>query len=93
MLTPMQWKTWLKNQLCVVNSDVQACRVPENEDYYICPSDKVPLVDLIEDELLLTLPQNPMHNDKNECDTEFIGYLSRYRHQTKENPFRMLKKL
>ena len=82
-LSQMQWKTWFENRLCIVESDAHARRLPNSTDYYVCTSGKISIADLIEDELLLVIPQNPMHNSKDECNPEFIGYLSRYRSQSK----------
>ena len=92
-LAPMKWDARLQNQLCIVNSDTHARRLPRSADYYVCASDKMSVVDLIEDELLLVIPQNPIHGDENECNPEFIGYLNHYRHRSKtnENPFKVLK--
>jgi len=82
-LSPMQWKTRSKNRLCIVDNDAQAHRLPNRADYYVCSSGKIYIVDLIENEVLSVIPQNPMHNSQDECNPEFIGYLSRYRRQSK----------
>ena len=82
-LSPMLWETQSKNRLYIVESDAQVHYLPNSVDYYVCTSGKISLVDLIQDELLLVIPQNPMHNSKDECNPEFIGYLSRYYRQSK----------
>ena len=82
-LSPMQWETRFGNRLCIVENDVHARRLPNSTDYYVCTSGRISIADLIEDELLLVIPQNPMHNSRDECNPEFIGYLSRYRSQGK----------
>ena len=82
-LSPMQWKTQFENRLYLVESDAQARCLPNSADYYVCTSGKISIVDLIQDELLLVIPQNPMHNSKDECNPEFIGHLSRYCRQSK----------
>lgn len=92
-LSRMQWKAQLKSRLCIVDSNAQARRLPNNADYYVCASDKMPLTDLIEDELLLVIPQNPMHDSKDECDPEFIGYLNHYRNKRDDNRSRILKNI
>ena len=82
-LSQMQWETRSENRLYIVENDAQARYLPNSADYYVCTSGKISTVDLIQDELLLVIPQNPMHNSKDECNPEFIGYLSRYCRQSK----------
>lgn len=80
-LAQMQWKTQLRNQLCIVDSNTHANQLPHNTDCYVCASDKMPIADLIEDELLLVMPQQPMHENRDECDLDFINYLNHYRYR------------
>ncbi|MBC6413639.1 MAG: DUF177 domain-containing protein [Chromatiales bacterium] len=92
-LNQMQWGIQLQNQLCIVDSNAKAGQLPHNTDYYVCASDKMAIADLIEDELLLVIPQNPMHNSRDECNADFISYLNRYRHRSQkdESPFKVLE--
>lgn len=93
-LSQIDWQADLQNELAIVHSEAQARQLPRNADYYICPSDKLELIELIEDELLLTLPQNPIHNNQDECDPEVINQLCSYTKQFKrDNPFSKLKNL
>ena len=90
-LSPMQWETQSKNQLYIVENDAQARYLPNSVDYYVCTSGKISTVDLIQGELLLVIPQNPMHNSKDECNPEFIGYLSHYCRQSKRKSIKKIE--
>ena len=79
-LVQFAWHADLQSELAIVRSESQAQLLPRATDYCICSADELELVKLIEDELLLALPQNPVHNNLNECDPEIIDKLQSYSH-------------
>ena len=82
-LSKMRWETQSENRLYIIENDAESRYLPNSADYYVCTSGKISTVDLIQDELLLVIPQNPMHDSKDQCNPKFIGYLSRYYRQSK----------
>lgn len=63
-LEPLAWQVNKEIKLGVVNSLEQANKLPEGyEPLLIAGEDKVPLKNIIEDELLLSIPDIPKHGD------------------------------
>lgn len=62
-MQPMAWQ--LEAELCLafVYSESQIEQLPERYEPFIIPDEAVKLLDLIEDEVILRLPQAPRHNN------------------------------
>lgn len=60
-LEPMSFPVDLELVLGVVENDAEAARLPDEIDPLLVDSGRLHLADMIEDELLLALPQVPMH--------------------------------
>jgi uncharacterized protein len=68
----------------------QPSRMPPDYEPFIVPLESTPLVELVEDELILALPISPLHPDK-ECMQP--GWISNENNVTKPNPFAVLANL
>lgn len=63
-LEPLAFHIEAPIRLGVLGSDDDLDRLPDGHDPLICPADQeMPLIQLIEDELLLALPDHPHHAD------------------------------
>jgi uncharacterized protein len=95
-LNAVKWVVDSNVRLGIVTSMDAANRLPEEYDPLIVdPEEKRLLKDIIEDELILVLPDFPKH--QHDCLAEIIS-LSKTAafsepHTTKENPFAILAKL
>ena len=85
--------------LGLVRGHEEAARLPEDYDPVIVVEDRVYPADLVEDEIILALPQAPMHGSDHPC-----GQSAAWKHQDAEsaeashareadNPFRVLERL
>ncbi len=54
----------------VVTDDEELLRLPDDDEAIVCPDDKIALVDIFEDELILSLPMVARHGD-NACQQIF----------------------
>ena len=84
-------------ELALVNSDVEAALIQDDYETYELKKGRLVTSELIEDELLLSLPIIPMHAHESDCDPAMLHIL---RHNSKErgnrqstNPFEVLKNL
>lgn len=84
-------------RLALVHSDAEAERLPEEYDPQIVETTPMHMLDMIEDEILLSLPNIPMH-DKAVCsirpiheNIELVGQQKEA--SVKTNPFAVLEKL
>jgi uncharacterized protein len=84
-------------ELALVNSDVEAARIQDDYETHELKKGRLVTSELIEDELLLSLPIIPMHAHESACDPAMLHIL---RHNSKEpgnqpstNPFEVLKNL
>ncbi len=71
-LGPLRWSLDLTVSLGLVHSEAEADRLPEEYEPLLVPEGAVCVADLVEDELLLALPQIPRHDDV--CECEVNGY-------------------
>ena len=83
-------------KLGIVNSISEADRLPEDYEPLLLDENKILLKDLVEDELLLILPQYPKH--RHDClRRNSVGDMSdsasKNTQTTKENPFSILSNL
>jgi uncharacterized protein len=96
-LEPLEWSVNSDIKLGIVNSLERANNLPEDyEPLLLIEEDKIPLVSIVEDELLLILPSIPKHQDG--CETPNVPNnklkpLLKTVQATKENPFSKLADL
>lgn len=92
-LEPMTLPVDTELALGFVESTAEADRLPGGYDPYIAESVPLALIDMIEDELLLALPQIPMH-DVQECPAQqFVEPDNQQNKHDQDNPFQVLADL
>ena len=85
-------------ELALVRSEVEAALVEDKyEAYQVGENNTLLIADLIEDELLLSLPIVPMHAHRVQCDQAMLQILKRNSSEQiseyDQNPFAVLKNL
>ena len=91
-LANIDWKVSYENQLVAVASEEQAKEISNCYDTVVCEDGYIELEKLVEEEIILALPQTPKHSHNEICDR----YIQKYLHNSKadrENPFAVLKNL
>ncbi|MDH5444653.1 MAG: YceD family protein [Gammaproteobacteria bacterium] len=83
--------------LAIIQSDGEVERLPETYEPLVVESTPMHVLDVIEDEILLSIPQVPMHGE-NDCIAQPTKDKTELAEQhangeTKENPFAVLEKL
>ncbi len=87
-----------KMLVAFVRSNHEAEQLPEDYDPFVVEQTPIALIDVIEDELILSLPQVPMHK-RQDCpaseilDTDKLADEATDEPEQKENPFGVLAKL
>ena len=76
--------------LGLVHSEAEADRLPEDYEPLLVPEGVIRVADLVEDELLLALPQIPRHEDVRDCEAH--GYRAPDRVE-QDQPFAALASL
>jgi uncharacterized protein len=66
-LQPMMWPLEGESRVAIVAAESEADRVPQDFETVHAPDDRIRVSDLVEEELLLTLPLVPLHADPSEC--------------------------
>lgn len=93
-LEPMAWPVDTSLALGFVDSTAEADRLPGGYEPYIVESVPLVLVDMIEDELLLSLPQIPMHDLENCPAQEYVEPQDEQQDKAgQDNPFQVLADL
>jgi uncharacterized protein len=69
-LSPMIWPLEGESRVAIVAAESDADRVPQEFETAHAPDDRVRVSDLVEEELLLTLPLVPLHADPSECKAQ-----------------------
>lgn len=59
-------------QVALVRSDAEAAKVQDEFEPWVLGDDMVDTREFIEDELLLSLPAIPVHEDRSECDPTLL---------------------
>lgn len=82
--------------LAVVHSDAEADELPNDLDPLLCGDDPLAVIDLVEDELLLTLPQEPKHTS-GPCSSRHVWHSGEPAPETgagkEAGPFAVLEQL
>ncbi|MDD1608066.1 MAG: YceD family protein [Methylococcaceae bacterium] len=95
-LQAVEWSVDSTVRLGIVSSIDQANRLPEDYDPLLVEQDSIPLRNLIEDELLLSLPTYPKHQHScfvSNSDNNKTNAPARDSQSARENPFSILAKL
>lgn len=71
-LGPLRLALDVTVSLGLVRSEAEADRLPEDYEPLLVPEGTIHVADLVEDELLLALPQIPRHEDVGDCEAN--GY-------------------
>jgi uncharacterized protein len=66
-LAPMTWPLASETRVALVANESDADRVPQEVETVRAPDDRIRVADLVEEELLLTLPLVPLHAESGEC--------------------------
>jgi uncharacterized protein len=73
-LGSLQWPLEVAVRLGLVRTEAEANRLPGDYEPLLAPPDcAIAVADLVEDELLLALPQIPRHADQRECEAHGYG--------------------
>jgi uncharacterized protein len=96
-LEPMPLEIKTRFRLGLVYSEEQGETLPEHYDAMLVEDSEVSLLEIIEDELLLALPQVALHDEQECSSTEIIRSLAEaeasQEAQQADNPFAVLEQL
>jgi len=92
-LEPVSVEVDARFNLAVTLSDEQAKHLPRNYDPLIIETDEIELLPIIEDELMLSLPLVPYHDDCSIQTSFGDAETARTQEATKPNPFSVLAQL
>jgi uncharacterized protein len=66
-MQPMRWPVKLKSRVALVSDYDAADRVPDGMDVFLVEADSVSVRDLVDEEIMLALPNVPRHGEDSEC--------------------------
>jgi uncharacterized protein len=66
-MQPMRWPVDMKSRIALVSDYDAADRVPEGLDVFLVEADSVSVRDLVDEEIMLALPNVPRHAEGSEC--------------------------
>jgi uncharacterized protein len=94
-LAPMRWPVQSSSRVALIPSEQQADRVPDDLEPVLAEGDRLRLRDLVEEELLLSLPIVPLHADPKDCGAGVKRVLDEKRAATPttQKPFERLGEL
>jgi uncharacterized protein len=69
-LTPMVWPLDSESRAAILANESDADRVPQDLETVLAVDDRIRVSDLVEEEVLLTLPLVPLHADPADCAME-----------------------
>jgi len=94
-LEPYSFPVEQQCELAWVKTEQEADRLPLRFEPYLVETNPLVLNDVIEDELLLSLPQIPMHEEADCTASKWIKQQphDKYEDDAKANPFSVLTKL
>ena len=93
-LGPLQWPLDVAVRLALVHAEAEADRLPDDYEPLLAPADgAMAVADLVEDELLLALPQIPRHADQRECEAHGYGAPDPAFIAEQRRPFKLLASL
>ncbi len=93
-LSAMPWRLDHTSRLAVVDDPEAAARLPRGADHIVCPAQGIAPASLVEEEVLLALPQIPMHNRAGQCDADMMARLGHGDgREARSNPFGILRNI
>jgi uncharacterized protein len=66
-MQPMRWPVSVKSRIALVSDYATADRVPEELEVFLVEADSVSVRDLVDEEVMLALPNVPRHAEGSEC--------------------------
>ena len=66
-MQPMRWPVEVRSSVALVRDYEAANRVPEGLEIFLVEADSVSVRDLVDEEVLVALPNVPRHEDGSEC--------------------------
>src|SRR6188472_2042384 len=66
-MQPMRWPVVVKSRIALVSDYNAADRVPEGLEVFLVEGDSVSVRDLVDEEVMLALPNVPRHGEDSEC--------------------------
>jgi len=66
-MQPMRWPVNVKSRVALVSDYDAADRVPDGMEVFLVEADSVSVRDLVDEEVMLALPNVPRHEDGSEC--------------------------
>ena len=66
-MQPMRWPVKVKSRVALVSDYDSADRVPQEMEVFLVEADSVSVRDLVDEEVMLALPNVPRHAEDNEC--------------------------
>src|SRR5688572_11614931 len=66
-MQPMRWPVKVKTRIALVSDYAAADRVPEGLEVFLVEADSVSVRDLVDEEVMLALPQVARHEEGSEC--------------------------
>ena len=66
-MQPMRWPVKVKSRIALVSDYDAADRVPEGLEVFLVEGDSVSVRDLVDEEIMLALPNVPQHEEGSEC--------------------------
>lgn len=71
---PMSLQVNSRERVAMVAGEAESARVPEGRETILAPDHRISIRDVVEEELLLTLPIVPLHDDDDEkCQAEGLS--------------------
>jgi len=66
-MQPMRWPVKVKSRVALVSDYNAADRVPDGMEVFLVEADSVSIRDLVDEEVMLALPNVPRHAEDSEC--------------------------
>ena len=66
-MQPMRWPVKVNSRIALVSDYDAADRVPEGLEVFLVEADSVSVRDLVDEEIMLALPNVPRHAEGSEC--------------------------
>jgi uncharacterized protein len=66
-MQPMRWPVEVKSRIALVSDYSAADRVPDGLEVFLVEAESVSVRDLVDEEILLALPQVARHEEGSEC--------------------------
>lgn len=93
-LEDIQQEMSIKKCLLIAHSEKSIHNIGDDNDLILCEDNRLDTALLIEDELLLQLPQFPVHQNTSQCSSAMLRHIGHFQEKaTPHNPFSILKEL